>query len=113
VNFYPGQIVICVRGYGKYLIAGNKYIVKDYGEPGTRKPTGSMSSENGHGWVSIYSVPNEVPELPWANLWRASRFRPLDDSDLEAIREKYKDEVPTAPKLNVLGKHFYQIGRWK
>lgn len=96
-----GELAKCIDATGEgagLLKKGAIYPVKEFMQRHSVDPSDGREWAQDH--VRLCGVPNPPSRYGIkSTAWWAARFRPLDDSDLEAIREKYKDEVPTAPKV--------------
>lgn len=89
-----GILLICKdasgNGVGK-LIAGGKYVVKEFLPDGTRDVDGLIWK-----WdhVRLEGTPNQNPDPPGlSTAWLLSRFGPLDDGDLTEMRKRHEKPV--------------------
>jgi hypothetical protein len=71
----------------KYTPMGRRLIVKEFFIEGTWVPPGGPSAGNG---LLFHGVPDSSG-LTWG--WVAENFRPLDDGDIQGLREKYGELV--------------------
>lgn len=94
MTWEPGMIAVCVEGWRNVLIVGNKYVVKDCGDESKRKPCGHWPMSGSGSWISLVGISDDGPtHTNGSTCWRASRFRPLDDGDIQGLREKYGEPV--------------------
>jgi hypothetical protein len=67
---------------------GGKFIVKAFYAEGRMRPNGYTAPSDG---LSFIGIPDDDEPGYWG--WRASSFRPLDDGDIQGLREKYGESV--------------------
>lgn len=87
MKFVPGQQVVCVEPKRGRLVLHRVYVVERFY---------NRRDKTGHYGVVIQGVRGNGR----FNAWRASRFKPVDDSKLDQFREVVQQVLTSAPKVS-------------